>query len=29
MHEHAETTADFGIGAFLLAACEMARYYLK
>lgn len=22
----AETTADFGVGAFLLAACEMARY---
>ncbi len=23
----AESTADFGVGAFLLAACEVARYY--
>ena len=25
----AKSTADFGVGAFLLAACEMARYYKK
>lgn len=24
-----KSTADFGVGAFLLAACEVARYYNK